>query len=267
MSHWQQKVVLVTGGSAGLGLAIARAFFGHGARVAIAGRDAQRLEGVARDMRQYGGSVLAVPADVTKQNDVNWLVRATIHRFGRLDVLVNNVGRSMRGEALATSPEDYQASWETNFLSAVRCTQAAAKHLIESRGHIVNIGSLASKSAARFLGGYPAAKFALAAWSQQLRLELADKGVHVLLACPGPIAREEGGGRYDAQTANLPASARKPGAGVKVSAISPVVLAERIVRACERRQLELVVPRRARLLFALAQLSPRLGDWLVRWMT
>jgi short-subunit dehydrogenase len=267
MSHWQQKVVLVTGGSAGLGLAIARAFAAQGARIAIAGRDAERLNGAAADLRQAAGDVLAVPADMTRPADVDRLIRATIDRFSRLDVLVNNVGRSMRGEALTTSLEDFQALWEVNFLSAVRCTQAAAEHLIESRGHIVNIGSLASKAAARFLGAYPASKFALAAWSQQLRLELADKGVHVLLVCPGPIAREDDGGRYDARVEKLPASARKPGAGVKVSAISPAFLAERIVRACERRQLELIVPRRARLLFALAQLSPRLGDWLIRRMT
>jgi short-subunit dehydrogenase len=235
--------------------------------VAIAGRDEQRRESATALLQQGGGDVLAVPADVTRQDDVDRLVRATIERFGRLDVLVNNVGRSMRGEALATSPEDFQASWEINFMTALRCTRAAAEHLIQSRGHIVNIGSLASKSAARFLGAYPATKSALAAWSQQLRLELADKAVHVLLVCPGPIAREDAGERYDAQSTELPASANKPGAGVKVSAISAAYLAQRIVRACEQRKLELIVPARARILFALAQLSPRLGDWLVRRMT
>ena len=265
MANWHQKVVLVTGGSKGLGMAIARAFSQRGARVAIAGRDARRLEAVATDLCQNAENVLAVPADVTRQEDVDRAIRATIDRFGRLDVLVNNVGRSMRGEALATTPEDFQSSWDVNFLSAVRCTRAAADHLIKSRGHIVNIGSLASKSAVRFLGAYPAAKFALAAYSQQLRLELAEKGIHVLLVCPGPIARPEV--RYESQTGNLPESARKPGAGVKIRGIDGTYLAERIVRACERRQLELVMPGRARLLFALAQLSPRLGDWIVRRMT
>jgi NAD(P)-dependent dehydrogenase (short-subunit alcohol dehydrogenase family) len=264
-SHWHQKVALVTGGSAGLGMAIAQGFLGHGAKVAIAGRDSQRLAIAAQSFEQGTPNVLAVQADVTRQGDVDSLIRQTIDHFGRLDVLVNNVGRSMRGEALATTPEDFQASWEINFLSAVRCTKAAAGHLIKSRGHIVNIGSLASKSAARFLGAYPAAKFALAAYSQQLRLELADKGVHVLLVCPGPIVRHED--RYEAQTQGLPDSARKPGAGVKLRGIDRSLLARWIVQACERRQRELVVPGRARLLFALAQLSPRLGDWLVRRMT
>jgi NAD(P)-dependent dehydrogenase (short-subunit alcohol dehydrogenase family) len=265
-SHWRQKVVLITGGSAGLGLAIARAFAEQGAKIVLAGRDEARLGAATLALRQFGTDVLGVAADVTRQPDVDSLIRQTIDRFGQLDVLVNNVGRSMRGEVLATTPDDFQAAWDVNFLSAVRCTQAAAEHLIQARGHIVNIGSLASKSAARFLGPYPAVKHALAGYSQQLRLELADLGVHVLLVCPGPIAREDGP-RYEAQARDLPPSARKPGGGVKVSAIPPKYLAKRIIRSCERRQSELVLPGRARLLFALAQLSPRLGDWLLRRMT
>src|SRR5688572_24937266 len=118
MANWHQKVVLVTGGSAGLGLAIARAFSQRGASVTIAGRDARRLEAAASDVGQHAGSVLAIPADVTRQEDVDRLIRATIDRFGRLDVLVNNVGRSMRGEVLATTPEEFQAVWDVNFLSA-----------------------------------------------------------------------------------------------------------------------------------------------------
>src|SRR6185295_17228546 len=128
-------------------------------------------------------------------------------------------------------------------------------------------GSLASKSASRYVGAYPATKFALAAYSQQLRLELEPRGLHVLLVCPGPIARDEPGQDYGARTSGLPASAKQPGAGVKVSLIDPDRLAGRIFRACRKRQPELIVPGRARLLFALSQLSPRLGDWIVRRMT
>ena len=128
---------------------------------------------------------------------------------------------------------------------------------------MVNIGSLGAKSAARWLGAYPATKFAVAAYSQQLRLELGPQGLHVLLVCPGPIQRSDPRLYPLAGLEDVPEHARRPGAGVKTRAIAPGRLAEMILRACQRRQPELVVPGRARLLFALSQLFPRLGDWIV----
>jgi len=273
MNYWQNKVALVTGASSGLGLAIAEALARSGATLVIAARREQPLEAAADRLRRQGAKVLALPVDVTHQNEVERMVDQTIENFGRLDVLVNNVGRSARGAALDTTPDDFQAALELNLLATVRCTRAAVPHLLEARGHLVNIGSLASKVASRFMGAYPASKFALAAYTQQLRLELGPQGLHVLLVCPGPIARDlpgdatEASSRYADQAAGLPDSAQKPGAGVKLGALDPGKLAQQIVRACERRKIELVVPGRARLLFAIAQLSPRLGDWLVRKMT
>ena len=92
---------------------------------------------------------------------------------------------------LDTTPEDFQALMDLNLLGVVRLTRAAAQHLLAAQGHVVNIGSLAGKSATRYMGAYPASKFALSAYSQQLRLELEPQGLHVLLVCPGPIARDE----------------------------------------------------------------------------
>jgi short-subunit dehydrogenase len=134
---------------------------------------------------------------------------------------------------------------------------------LEHRGHVVNIGSLASKSAARWVGAYPATKFAVAAYSQQLRLELGGQGLHVLLVCPGPIARDDPRLYPLVGLEDVPERARRPGAGVRVGKISPQKLAGAILRACQRRKPELVVPGKARVLFALAQLWPGLGDWLV----
>ena len=165
---------------------------------------------------------------------------------------------------METTVEDFQDLWELNFLAMVRCTRAAAPLLLDSGGHIVNIGSLAAKSASRFVGAYPVSKHAVAAYSHQLRLELASQGVHVLLVCPGPLTRPDEGDRYNDQTQNLPESARKPGGGVKLKTISPDYMAQRILRACQRRQPELIVPAKARLLFAISQLFPSLGDWIIR---
>lgn len=263
MSYWTNKVALVTGGSSGLGRMIADAFRTAGAKVVIAGLEGDAVRQAAAEMQSGGGEVLGVQADITREEDVDRLFNEALARFGRLDVLVNNAGRSMRGKLLETTPEQFRDLMELNLIALVRCTRAAVPHLLEQRGHVVNIGSLAAKSAARWVGAYPATKHAVAAYSQQLRLELGPEGLHVLLVCPGPIRRKDPRLYPLEGMEDVPESARRPGAGVKVSPISPEALGRQILRACERRQPELVIPGRARVLFALQQLWPKLGDWLV----
>jgi len=265
--YWQGKVVLVTGGSAGLGRVIAEAFAQAGARLMLAAIAAEEVEHVAQNLRAVGHDAIGLFADVTRQDDVDALMTRTIEQFGRLDVLVNCAGRSTRGEVLATSIDRFRELLELNFFALVRCTQAAAPHLIAARGHLINIGSLAAKTVSRYLGAYPASKFPVAAYSQQLRYELGPKGVHVLLVCPGPIAREDAGRRYDDEAAGLPEQVRRPGAGVKLRGIPPEKLAAKILRYCQQRKPELVMPARARILFAISQLSPSLGDWIIHKMT
>ena len=176
MSYWQNKVAIVTGGSSGLGRAIAEAFAAAGARVVIAARHAETLEQTAAQLAQKGRQIVPVTADVTRQEDVERLIARTIEEFGRLDALVNNAGRSMRRAVLETTPEEFQQLMELNLIGLVRTTRAAAPHLLASRGHLVNISSLAGKSAARWVGAYPATKFAVSAYTQQLRLELGPQG-------------------------------------------------------------------------------------------
>jgi len=267
MSYWQGKAALVTGGSAGFGRAISAAFAGAGAKVVLAALDDGLLQPAAAAMCDAGGEVTAIAADVTRQEDVDSLLADAIDRFGRLDVLVNCAGKSARGAILDTTPEQFQDLLDLNFFAMVRCTRAAGPHLLASKGHIVNIGSLAAKGASRYLGAYPVSKFAVAAYSQQLRLELGPLGVHVLLVCPGPLTRHDAGTRYDDQAQDLPDAVRRPGGGVKLKTISPEYMARRILIACQRRRPELIVPAKARLLFAAAQLWPSLGDWIVRKMT
>jgi short-subunit dehydrogenase len=272
VSYWQGKRAVVTGGSAGLGRVLAGVLVERGAKVALVARRAETLDNTAKELRFRGGSVLTVAADVTNQADVERLVGTVHSAWGGLNLLCNCAGRSMRGTVLATPIETFRDLFEVNLLSAVRCTQAFAPALSDSHGHVVLVGSLASKVAAGFLGAYPASKFPLAAVAQQLRIELGPGGPHVLLVCPGPIARDEAAatqasGRYAEQASGIPAAAQKPGGGAKVGAIDPRKLSEQILDACQRRRAELVVPAKARLLFALSQLSPRLGDRLLRRLT
>lgn len=272
MASWHGKVVVVTGASSGLGRALAAAFATVGATVVLAARGAEALAQAAAEICASGGNAVDVPADVTVDESVAMLFDEVRRRFGRLDALVNNAGRSMRRAIQETTPEDFRQMLELNLLGMVRCTRAALPMLLESQGHLVNIGSLAGKAAARYIGAYPASKFAVTAYTQQLRLELEPQGLHVLLVCPGPIARQqqrtylERSARGD-DLEGLPPSAHLPGAGTKARPVDPNRLAAAIVRACERRQCELVWPPIARWVFAVQQLSPRLGDWLIRRLT
>jgi short-subunit dehydrogenase len=269
MDYWRGKRALVTGGSAGLGRAMARTLTRHGARVALVARGEAALDSAARELSDLGGNVLSVAADVTNPADVSRVAATVASAWSGLDMLCHCAGRSMRGTALGTSADDFRDLWQTNFLSTLLCAQAFAPSLMDSRGHLVLIGSLATKVASAYLGAYPASKFPLAALAQQLRLEAGPQGLHTLLVCPGPIARQAQGpgDRYAADASGLPTAAQKPGGGAKVKAIDSEWLAERILRACEHRKAELVVPRTARLLFAVSQLLPTVGDWFLRRFT
>ena len=264
-TFWHDKTVVVTGGSSGLGRIIAETFAAVGARLAIVALEKNDVETAVTEITdKHGIEAIPIHADITVQEDVDRVFRTVRERWDGLDVLVNNAGRSMRGKVLDTTPEQFQSLFDLNVLGTIRCTRAAVAMLIERRGHVVNIGSLAAKSAARYVGAYPVSKFAVAAYSQQLRLELGPEGLHVLLVCPGPIKRDNERLYPLEGLEGIPDSARTPGAGVKVGRINPHWLAAKILKYCERRKPELVVPAKARLLFAIAQLFPSLGDCIVR---
>ncbi|MBA4017830.1 MAG: hypothetical protein C0483_11700 [Pirellula sp.] len=269
MTYWNNKTAILTGASGGLGLHIAEALVRAGANVVLAARTAGPLEAAVAKLQKFGasGAVVGIPTDVLRDEDVSNLVQQSMDRFGRLDALVNNAGLSMRKAILDTTVEDFRAMVDLNLFAVVRTTRAAAPHLLASRGHLVNIGSLSGKSASRWLGAYPASKFALTAYTQQLRLELEPEGLNVLLVCPGPIARDDDRVRSPEELANLPPEARKPGGGVKTNRIPPEKLAAKILAACEGRRRELIVPWKARIVFALMQTSPTVADWLVRKLT
>lgn len=263
MSYWRNKVALITGGSAGLGLHCARALATEGARLAICGRGAARLEAAADGLRGLGAEVLTHVADVAQPGQTRALVDQVAQHYGGLDMACCCAGLSMRGAVLDTPREKFQELWEVNFLAPLEMAQSAAPALEAARGHLVLIGTLATHVAPKHLGAYPASKHPLAALAQQLRLERGPAGLHTLLVCPGPIYGEQGPNRYADQTEGLPDASAQPGGGAKVRCIAPDWLAGHILRACQMRGEELVIPRKARLLFALGKLHPPLGDWLL----
>ena len=260
MDYWHQKVIAISGGSAGLGLSIARAFLARGAKIALIARNRERLEQAKQSLASE--AVFTVSADVTCPEQSQRAVTELLSEFGQLDGLVNNVGRSTRIDFRKATIQDYRDLMDVNFISAVNCTTAALDALTQTSGHIVNIGSLSCKTAWPFMAPYTTSKFALAAYSHHLRLE-GPSNVHTMLVCPGPIKRDDAGLRYQEQAKDLPEQARKPGAGVKAKGVDPEVLAKKIIRGCEKRKRELL-PLQARLIFAALAISPRFGDWLLK---
>jgi short-subunit dehydrogenase len=202
-------------------------------------------------------------ADVTDDESIHAVVGQVVDQFGGIDVWVNNVGKSTRADVMQTGVAEYRAFMELNFLSAVRCWNACKHELTKSSGILVNIGSLASKTGWPLMSPYSASKHALSAFSQQLRLE-GPSNVNVLHVCPGPIKREGNDDRYASESAGLGERAKMAGAGAAIKGIEPAVIAAKIIRGCEKRKGELVIPWSARMLFAISQLSSTVGDGLLK---
>jgi NAD(P)-dependent dehydrogenase (short-subunit alcohol dehydrogenase family) len=182
------RVAIVTGGSRGIGFAIARALLSSGASVAISGRDEAALER-ARSALDAADRLLVVAADVRRLDDVRRLVGATVDRFGGLDVLVNNAGVGGFAEVASMTPETWHAVIDTNLTGVFYCCREAIPHLRRrGGGWIVNISSLAARN--WFPGGaaYCASKAALNAFTEALMQEVRYDDIRVSYVMPGSVA-------------------------------------------------------------------------------
>ena len=274
---WTGRNVVVCGGTSGLGLQLVIAAAMHKANVVIVGRDSARLEvakSVAMEHGAHSANGFSVDLSITnsnameanKERDERAILLAWLS-MNNVDLLINCIGRSDRGALEQVSDSDLASMLNDNLMCTWNMTRMALDSLKRAHGTIVNIGSLAGLVSAPGMGGYSVSKSALTALSRQLRLELARADVHVLLVCPGPIAREDSGIRYRklAEARGLrDSSSTAPGGGVKLRLIDPKVLCQKILDAAHRRKKELVVPIKAAWLAALANLWPSLGDWILR---
>jgi NAD(P)-dependent dehydrogenase (short-subunit alcohol dehydrogenase family) len=182
----RDAAVLITGGSRGLGLILAREFGRQGARVAICARDAADLERASADLGARGTTAVALPCDVTDRGQVDAMVATASRELGTIDVLVNNAGVIQVGPVATMTVEDFEAAMATNFWGAVYTTLAALPVMrAAGRGRIVNIGSIGGKISVPHLLPYSASKFALVGFSEGLRAELAPTGILVTTVCPG----------------------------------------------------------------------------------
>ncbi len=181
----KNNVVLITGGTSGIGRACAFEFGKMGAKVVITGRDATKLANTAAELATAGIEYHAVQADVGSISAAIQVLDDTITAFGRLDVLINNAGLSMRAKFAEVDVKVLEQLMQTNFFGTVYMTKVALPYLLQSKGTIVGISSIAGFRGLPGRTGYSASKFAMNGFLEALRTELLPQGVNVLTIAPG----------------------------------------------------------------------------------
>jgi len=187
MVELRDKVVMITG-AGGIGSETARAFVGEGCRVAICDQLEDRLESAREQLEVCTGDVLTMVADVSDEPQVRSFVEATVERWGRVDVLVNNAAYGLHKPFLKTSVDEIQAQIQTNYMGVVHTTKAVLEHMVPAGGgHIVNIVSVVAKLPVPNSGNYAATKAALDSLSLTLRAELFEYGIAVTTVYPTAV--------------------------------------------------------------------------------
>lgn len=182
--YFDGKVVIVTGASSGIGLASARLFGSLGAKVVMAARSIDKLNGLAPSVAP-ADRVLAVRCDVTSEEECRSLIEAAAERFGGIDILVNNAGISMRAMFKDLDLSVIHRLMDVNFWGTVNCTKAALPYLLQSRGQVVGVISIAGYSALPARTGYSASKYAVRGFLDTIRIEHLKDGLGVLVFAPG----------------------------------------------------------------------------------
>jgi short-subunit dehydrogenase len=182
-NFFTNKIVVITGGSDGIGMALVDACIKLGAKVATCGRNQDKLYDL--QVRHSGLPLHTVVADVSSENDCRNFIESTIATFGGIDILINNAGISMRALFKDVEIDVIKKVMDINFFGTVYCTKMALQSVMERKGSIVGISSIAGFRGLPGRNGYSASKFALNGFLESLRTEMINEGVHVLTVCPG----------------------------------------------------------------------------------
>lgn len=252
------KVVVVTGASSGIGRASALEFARNGYSVVLFARQADKLREVEEEITGFGGLAVSVSGDVSREDDCIRMIESAIGRFGRIDVLINNAGLSMRALFEQVDLEVIRRLMDVNFWGTVYCTKYALPHLLKSRGSVVGVSSIAGKVGLPGRSGYSASKFAMEGFLETLRTENLRKGLHVLVACPGFTASNI---RKSSLTTDGSAQGESPRNESKMMTSEEV--AGHIYHAVLKRKRDLVLTGNGRLTVFLSRFFPAWLDKLV----
>jgi dehydrogenase/reductase SDR family protein 7B len=181
----ENKVVVITGGSSGIGKALATEFGSKGSKILITGRNVQELDNAVNELKQRGISVSGFQADVSIEDDNKRMAEAAINAFGRIDILINNAGISMRALFDEVDMAVVKKVMDINFYGVLYATKYCLPEIRKNNGSVIGISSIAGFRGLPGRTGYSASKFALNGFLEVLRTELLKTGVHVLTACPG----------------------------------------------------------------------------------
>jgi short-subunit dehydrogenase len=253
----RDKTVLITGGSRGLGLVMAREFARHGTRLALCARDEEELERARLDLERFGVEVMVVRCDVRNRQEVNDMVAAVNARFGNVDVLVNNAGVIQVGPLEVMTEEDFEQAMQAHFWAPLNTIMAVLPSMRQRKsGRIVNITSIGGKVAVPHLVPYSASKFALVGLSKGLRAELMKDGISVTTVCPGLMRtgsprNAEFKGQHRFEYAWFSISDALP-----LLTVSAENAARQVVHACKRGQAELVISIPAKIAVLFESLFP-----------
>ncbi|MDQ3369452.1 MAG: SDR family NAD(P)-dependent oxidoreductase [Myxococcota bacterium] len=255
----RDKVVVITGGSRGLGLVLARELIRKGARVALCARDAAELERARVELTILGGKVFADTCDVTDRDDIARFLVEVRDELGQIDVLINNAGVVQVGPMEMMSIDDYERAMRTHLWGPLHMMLGVIPEMQRRRaGRIVNIASIGSKIAIPHLVPYSASKFALYGLSAGMRAELMKDGVLVTTVCPGLMRTGSPRhaiikGQQQAEYAWFDISDSLPG-----TSMSAVRAARQILRACEDGEAEVTLSVPARIAAKAHALAPGL---------
>jgi short-subunit dehydrogenase len=256
-NYFQDKVVVVTGGTDGIGKALVQTLLEMGAKVATCGRNHDKLYHLQSEYPSY--PLHPIVADVSNENDCRHFIESTIKIFGGIDVLINNAGISMRALLKDSSVEVIRKVMEVNFFGALYCTKFALSSLIERKGTIVGVSSIAGYRGLPGRSGYSASKFALQGWLESIRTELAGDGVHVMWVCPGFTASNI---RQAALTQDGSVQGESPMDEEKMMPADEV--ANHILKAIKNKKRTLVLTFTGKQTIFLNKFFPGLADKLVR---
>jgi len=181
----KDKVVVITGGAGGIGAALGSCFGQEGSRIALLDQDENALKAVEQEFLARGVDVFARTCDVTQEEDCNQAIQAILQRFGGIDILINNAGVTQISLFQNTPVSVLRRVMEVNFFGSLHCTKAALESLIERKGMIITISSIAGLAPLMGRTAYSASKHALHGLFESLRTELSSQGVHVMMVCPG----------------------------------------------------------------------------------